>query len=294
MTASEAYCCYMLYIRPKLTYPLPCVVLTQAQCHHIQAPVLEAILPKLHLNRHTPRAVLFSGPRYGGLSLPEEYMDMGCSQLRYFVGHLKLGDEVGKFILSLITHTQLQVGSSTPFFGLPFPNYAKWINNTWATSIWKYTHQAKVTIDVEHHWAPSPCCQDDAALMDLALTFHLETTQLYHINLCRLYLQVFFLSDIVTAKGDRLLQEVITGSGITQRQSLLDWPDIPLPPRSSWLQWTNFLAYIANGNKLHYPLGQWTCAPQYRWFWFMDSANTLWEQDPHTELWTTYFPVSTR
>jgi hypothetical protein len=62
LTASEAYCCYMIYIRPKLNYPLPCVSLTPAQCRHIQAPVLEAILPKLHLNRHVPIAVLFSGP----------------------------------------------------------------------------------------------------------------------------------------------------------------------------------------------------------------------------------------
>jgi hypothetical protein len=61
LTPTEAYCCYIQYIKPKMTYPFPCVSLTEKQCRHIQAPVLEAILPKLHLNRHSPRAVLFAG-----------------------------------------------------------------------------------------------------------------------------------------------------------------------------------------------------------------------------------------
>jgi hypothetical protein len=71
LSPSEAYCCMMQYIRPQITYPFPCVSLTQAQCRYIQAPVLEAILPKLHLNRHTPHAILFNGPRFDGIGLPE-------------------------------------------------------------------------------------------------------------------------------------------------------------------------------------------------------------------------------
>lgn len=61
-TPVEVYCCYMQYICPSLTYPLPCTSLTQQQCRRIQAPTVAAILPKLHMNRHTPRAVLFASP----------------------------------------------------------------------------------------------------------------------------------------------------------------------------------------------------------------------------------------
>jgi len=62
LTPTEAYCCLMLYIRPQISYPLPCISLTETQCRHIQAPVMEAILPRLHLNHHSPRAVIFAGP----------------------------------------------------------------------------------------------------------------------------------------------------------------------------------------------------------------------------------------
>ena len=105
LTPSEAYCCLMIYIRPKLNYPIPCISMTEVQCRHIQAPILEAILPKLHLNRHTPRAVLFAGPRYGGLGIPESYTDLGYGHLQYLMGHTKIGDYLGKLILSLSSPT---------------------------------------------------------------------------------------------------------------------------------------------------------------------------------------------
>jgi hypothetical protein len=81
LTEYEAYLSYMLYLRPKIVYPLPCSSLTPEQCRHIQAPALAGLLPKLHLNRHTPHAILFAGSRYGGLNLPELYTDQGISQI---------------------------------------------------------------------------------------------------------------------------------------------------------------------------------------------------------------------
>jgi hypothetical protein len=112
MSPSKAYLSYTLYIRPKLLYPLPCTSFTPAQCCTIQAPALAALLPKLKLNRHSPRAVLFSGPTYGGLSLPDLYDNQGFGQLSLFIRHLKLGDETGQLILSTLSHMQLSIGSS--------------------------------------------------------------------------------------------------------------------------------------------------------------------------------------
>ncbi len=73
LTPEEAYISYMLYLQPRILYPLPVSYLTEKQCRTVQAPALSLLLPKLHLNHHAPRAILFAGPKYGGLSLPELY-----------------------------------------------------------------------------------------------------------------------------------------------------------------------------------------------------------------------------
>lgn len=86
-----AYYSYMQYIRPRLTYPLPCSTLTQNQCRHIQAPALAALLPKLHLNQHTPQAILFGVPCYGGLNLPDLYTDQGLDNFIYYLAILDCG-----------------------------------------------------------------------------------------------------------------------------------------------------------------------------------------------------------
>jgi len=221
LTPTEAYTCLMLYIKPKITYPFPCVSLTEKQCRHIQAPILEAILPKLHLNRHSPRAVLFAGPRYGGLRISEYYTKLGYGHLQYFIGHLKLGDDVGQLILSFITQTQLQVGSTTQCFQLSYPTYAQWIDSTWITDVWKYANRVGITIELEKPWFPPLLREGDITLMDLALTFDLDMHQLRCINYCRIYLQVITVGDIVTAKGDQLIEKVVLGEKDWQRVSTL-------------------------------------------------------------------------
>jgi hypothetical protein len=281
-----------MYIRPKITYPFPCVSMTENQCRHIQAPVLEAILPKLHLNRHSPRAVLFAGPRYGGLSLAENYTDFGFGHLQYLLGHIKMGDDVGQLFLSLITHTELEVGSTTSFFHLPFPSYMKWIDAHWITDVWKFTHRARIEVDIENQWKPRLLRQNDCALMDFAVTLHLNAYQLRCINTCRLYLQVLTVSDIATADGKHLLESAVKGQRDCQRRSTLLWPQVPCPPRSFWLQWSNFLEHLSRGRRLIEPLGQWIATPQCDWRWYIDSAATVWEKDWDKEnTWVRYHVV---
>jgi hypothetical protein len=188
LTPTAAYTCLMLYIKPKITYPFPCVSLTEKQCRHIQAPILEAILPKLHLNRHSPRAVFFAGPRYGGISFPEYYANLGYGHLQYLVGHIKIGDDIGQLLLSLVTQTQLQVGSITQCFHLSYPTYAKWNDSTWITDVWKFMHRAGIMVELENPWVPSLLHHGDIALMDLALTFDFDAYQLQCINTCHLFL----------------------------------------------------------------------------------------------------------
>jgi hypothetical protein len=139
---------------------------------HIQAPAFAALLSKLHLNQHTPHAVLFGEHKFGGLSLPDLYTDQGYGQLRLLLGHPRIKDDTGRLILIAISHLQLHVGSATPFFSLPYPHYARWIDHNWLTSIWKHTLQLKMSVEVEHHWLPTVSRVNDVLLMDFFMTLN--------------------------------------------------------------------------------------------------------------------------
>jgi hypothetical protein len=134
----------MMFLRPRLTYPLPCCSLTQKQCRAIQATALEALLPKLHLNRHTPRAVLFGGQKYGGIDIPELYTDQGYGQLK-----LKLCDQAGLQILCCLSELQLFIGTISPVFYHPYSVYGQWIGDYWLASLWKHLTQVGLTLEIE-------------------------------------------------------------------------------------------------------------------------------------------------
>jgi len=85
LTPPESYLSFFQYLRPKLNYPLPCTTLTPAQCKQIQAPSLAALLPKFHMNPHSPHAVVFDSAMYGGLGLPDLYIDQCFCQLTLFI-----------------------------------------------------------------------------------------------------------------------------------------------------------------------------------------------------------------
>jgi hypothetical protein len=205
----------------------------------IQAPALAALLPKLKLNRHSPRAT------YGGLSLPDIYDDQGIGQLSLFIGHLKLGDENGRLILSTLSHMQLSIGSHQPFLNTPFTVYGKLVEPNWITSIWFYANSKNIKIDVEQQWLPTLEREGDTTIIDTALTFNLTNLQLRQINTCRIYLQVITISDITTANGRYILPHIVKGQQSEDRISKLHWPKTCRP--THWVAWKRFLQYISSG-----------------------------------------------
>ena len=84
--------------------------------------------------------------------------------------------------------------------------------------------------------------------------------ELCSINRCRLYLQVFYLSDIVSGNGRKLLHEAHEGQILTQRQSKWQWPWQTRPPNSDWKLWRIAITDVwinSETDLLTQPLGKW-------------------------------------
>jgi hypothetical protein len=255
----------------------------------IQAPALAALLPKLHLNRHSPRAIVYAGPKYGGLQITDLYIDQGYGQLTLFIGHLKLADEIGAPILSVLSHLQLHIGSSHPVLTLPFSRYQKWIETNWRTSLWEFTSSLSIKLDVERQWLPQPSRQFDESIMDMAERFPISPAQKRQINLCHIYLQVISLSNITTANGGNLTPSVQEGVRDTSRFSSLSWPTSR--HLLNWAPWNIFLNHISTGGKLHRPLGSWLAFCQQTWSHFYNPQTDIVYQKTGDQ-WLSFHPAT--
>jgi hypothetical protein len=70
LTHQESLTGYLQYFLPKIWYQPPLLSLCKCECDKIMSPVYMALLPKLHVNRNTSRAIIHGPELYGGLSLP--------------------------------------------------------------------------------------------------------------------------------------------------------------------------------------------------------------------------------
>jgi len=195
-------------------------MLSSEDCRYIQAPALAALLPKLHLNRHTPRAVLFGSSNYGGMGIEDYFIDQGYHQLKFLIGHTKANDDVGQQIKVLLSYVQFLAGISKSVFTYKYQVFSGSTDHNLLSLIWDFCNKVGVTID---------------------------------INSCRLHLNLLSLSDIMTAYSRTLLPEAIMGQPLYDRKSSLEWPHQFHPPSKSWTQWKIFLQYFTTmTNSLHH------------------------------------------
>ena len=84
----EALTSYMQYLLPKIRYQPPLLLLARSDCDKIMSLVYMALLPKLHLNRHTARSKVYEPENLEGLALPNLYTTQGVDKLNLFIGHI--------------------------------------------------------------------------------------------------------------------------------------------------------------------------------------------------------------
>jgi hypothetical protein len=121
---------YILYLITKLTYATPALMLTEEECTKIQSPTLMAVLPKLHLNRHTARSIVHGPQDYGGLALPSVYGEQSYGQLSYFLGHVNRQDKTGRLILISLSNLHLLSGCKRSIVQQDYSKYKGWIEET--------------------------------------------------------------------------------------------------------------------------------------------------------------------
>jgi hypothetical protein len=217
MWRGESSMAYNAFYMPSMGFGTPATTLSMKDCEEIQRPVVNTILPKMGISRKAPRAVVFGTSQYRGLGLTHLAALQGHTRLQYLLGHLCCNDATGQLMQMLLEYTQLECGCHGKPLAQEYNNYsALLINMNWITEVWEHLQTCKAKVEIGGLWQPTENRVHDIAIMEsLIVSGRFTNKELKEINYFRIYLQVFFLSDITNTQGNK----ITAWAGRVQKQS---------------------------------------------------------------------------
>ena len=253
----EAFLIYQTRYKPMVKYCFPVTTFNREELDKIQKKFIFLLLPKLGMNRHTPRDVIYGPTSRGGRGLMDIRLEQPVIHIETTISHMRRGDNAGKSLKATLNGHQIVAGTSTPFLDVE-PNDLPYLppNSRWAY-IWKTSKQYGFTLEVADQWTPAPRCTNDKVLMDVAIKdeyYKKKKWKLEIINNCRLYLRVFSLSEMACS-DDEIRESYINGT-TRNRYSRITFEDVDRPPQSAWNEWRQFLFrnFLKGNKKLQHPL----------------------------------------
>jgi hypothetical protein len=126
----------------------------------------------------------------------------GYGQLQYLLGHLRSDDTSGTLYRILMELIRLECGMEQDISSCDFDKYEKNIlTQNWITECWRFLKQCDATIQTTGTWKPLQGRKGDVARMEVFANNNFIAKEMEDINRCRMYLQVFYLSDVTDIAG---------------------------------------------------------------------------------------------
>jgi hypothetical protein len=140
LSSLDSFMVYETRYRPALQYPLTITTFSTSELKKIQQPFIHLLLPKIGLNQHTPRALIY-GPRFrGGLGLVDLEEEQITRHFESFQGHIRRNDDIGVSLRIQLHTQQLEVGSGALFLNIDPNQYMYSTKNTRLSYLWRQCH----------------------------------------------------------------------------------------------------------------------------------------------------------
>ena len=240
---------YYTRYKPSVGYCLPITTFTDNECNKIQSQFYKVALPKMGMNRHMPRAVIYGPRRYGGL----EYTDMATEQIsqhtHLMIGSMRRNDLVGKTMRAAVDLYQIYLGTEQQFLEQNPADFQYRLNPTKSpiTYMWEKLWTMKGKIRISKAWTPTPTRENDCAIIDRirdrikelqGTSGNYSKKAVWHFNTCRL-MKVTMLSDITKPDRRSIAKWALNGS--RQASTEIEYPRQQRPPEASWKHWRDLL-----------------------------------------------------
>jgi hypothetical protein len=221
---SESSLAYNSFYMKSIGYGTPETSLSYQECNNMQKPVVNSILPKMGFNRKAARAVVFGTSQHGGLGLDHLATVQLYGQLQYLIRSIRCNDTTGQLARMMLEFAKLECGCMGTVFEQDYERYHRTIiDKNWITEIWYHLQLYDSKIQTNGLWTPKPGREGDTSIMERTTAPGIFTIrELQEINRCRLYLQVFFLSELTDHIG-RNIEDWAKQGHKQNRNSKWEW-----------------------------------------------------------------------
>ena len=254
---------------PRLRYVAPVVCFTKSQCSKIDKKVVRQCLGAVGFNRNFPRAVVFGPQRLGGMGWDTMSSLQIYEKVKFTLAHLRKQDKIGNMLRLSVAIIQLSAGIQDDILASKVL-WTKWVETSWISNLKQWLDEINAALHINYS-SPKPQRQYDRALMDIFSTWGMSAREMKALNRVRIYLRVFYVSDVTTYDGTTIEPQALEVTKI--RDSSLVWPRQIKPARSDRKLWSRCLARLCMGKTLITTLGRWKCRSHQLWKYMISDST---------------------
>ena len=240
-------------------------------------PILTSFLPKSHINRNIKQDVLYADIQSKGLSLRSLYLTQGIKNIIELLEHTWKNSTTGHFMCTSLEYLRLELGINLHILSSNYKKYSSVLDaHTWITNTWEFISKHEIFIDVDPQ--PIPIKREqDSPIMHILIESKLFTQkELKSVNKCRIYLNAFMLSDIVSGNEKKISSQAWNGIKNTySMDKSITWPNMSCPSPNMWNVWQSVLhrgLCSINNKLLDNPLRKWFAIPP-GWSYFIHNKT---------------------
>ncbi len=279
LTRNEAWHCLQTTVMKTIEYSLPASVLAQAEYDSLMSLLLKTGLSKAGICRNISRAVAFASISHQGLGIKNPFWTQGICKL---IVLLDQGQQITQQLIDVSWARMVQeTGLGSNFWHFPYQRMHKLLTKGWVMSIWEFlstSESIKVTRR-DNLMNRTPRFKGDRYIMQAILEqTNITGDELRMINYCRIYLQVELISDIATADGKFIRQDVWVGKRVLEQgnTNTFEWAKQPRPSEKIWQLWRNTLQMafrLSSNGKFDIPVPPIEVTPDWRWVYHNDTQR---------------------
>ncbi len=194
----------------------------------------------------------------------------------------------------------MEIGVNGPIFHLPYDKFRPVIlTKSWVQHSWEFASSQGILFDEATAEVPSNR-RNDRSIMQVIINLPgIRDHELEKFNICRMYLQVFHLSEIVTGDGEYISENAWSGNRSKNKSTSISWPQWGKPKKSYWTIWRRLLRQALIGDtrsrKLQRSLGTWTRNVYPHWSWYLShNADDTALYHFSGSRWTKHNTISSR